>query len=267
MASMGKWLAALVLSSPTAGVAQGFDNGNVVALHRAGLGDHTIIAKVNSLSCEYDVSTDGLIALKQAGMSDDVIAAMVSRCDASPRAQRVGSTGADPAAAHVPGIYVVQDWLPAPQMRMMRPSKASGIKVTGNGSILLPYVGKLLLPDGASRVAIRNHRPVFYFYFPAGDRDVSDFGSPRSIAAQSPDEFTLVRFRVRKDAREVGIGKISVDGNRKGIDPRAAIRFETSEAGESAFKVVLARDLEPGEYAFVLTGAHNAARVYDFSIL
>ena len=255
-----------VASLSSASSPQGFDNRSIVALHRAGLGDTTIIAKVKSLSCGYDVSTDGLIALKQAGVSDDVIAAMVSRCDASPRAQGIGSASADPSSAHAPGIYVMQDWLAPPHLQIMRPSKASGIKVTGNGSILLPYVGKLVLPDERSRIGIKNHRPIFYFYFRARDRNVSDFGTPESIAAQSPDEFSLVQFRVRKDEREVGIGKVSIYSSRRGIDPKAAIRFESSEEGESAFKVVVGRDLDPGEYAFVLTGANNSARVYDFTI-
>ncbi|WP_375395345.1 hypothetical protein [uncultured Sphingomonas sp.] len=255
---------ALVLSS--AASAQRFDNKSVVALHHAGLGDNTIIAKVNGLPCSYDVSTDGLIALKQAGVSDDVIAAMVARCSASPHAQGVGAGSTDPAVAHPPGIYVMQDWLGTPKMQLMRPSKASGIKVTGNGSILLPYVGKLVLPDEHSRVEVKTHRPVFYFYFLAGGRKVSDFCTPDSVAAQSPDEFTLVRFKVRKDEREVGTGKVSAYSSRRGIDTKDVIRFETSEVGESAFKVSESRDLEPGEYAFVLTGANGTARVYDFTI-
>ena len=244
-----------------------FDNRSVVALHHAGLGDSTIVAKVNSLPCTYDVSTDGLIALKQAGISDEVIAAMVGRCDASAHAQPAAANSADPAAPHMPGIYVPQDGPPAPRMQSIRPSKASGIKVTGNGTILLPYVGRLVLPDDHSRVRVGNHRPVFYFYFLVGDRQVSDFGTPDSVAAQSPDEFSLVQFKVKTNEREVGIGRISAYGGRRGIDPRDAIRFETSEIGGSAFKVFVDHDLAAGEYAFVLTGANGAARVYDFTIL
>ena len=245
---------------------QTFDNKSVVALHRAGLGDTTIIAKVNGLPCGYDVSTDGLIALKQAGLPDDVIGAMVARCNVVAKAGSIGPSSADPSTRHKPGIYVPEDGSDPARMQPMRPSKASGIKVSGNGSILLPFVGRLVLPDEQSRVAIKNHRPVFYFYFLAGDENVSDFGTPNSIAAQSPDEFSLVRFKVKKNEREVGIGKISVYSSRRGIDPKDAIRFDATEIGPSAFKVVVDRDLDAGEYAFVLTGANNAARVYDFTI-
>ena len=191
MRRVGWWLAVAFLSLSTPAFAQGgedkrFDNKSVVALHQAGLGDNTIIAKVNSVACGYDVTTDGLIALKQAGLSDDVIAAMVARCGGEPRPQATGQASADPSSAHMPGIYVVQDWLAAPQMQLMRPSKASGIKVTGNGSILLPYVGKQVLPDEQSRVGVKSHRPVFYFYFVAGDRKVSDFGTPNRSRRNRP---------------------------------------------------------------------------------
>lgn len=260
-------VAVAILLGATPAAAQKFDNKSVVALHHAGLGDATIVAKVNSLPCGYDVSTDGLIALKHADLSDAVITAMVGRCNASTRAQGLGADGTDPASMHQPGIYVMQDWLGPPQMQLMRPSKASGVKVTGNGSILLPYVGKLVLPDEQSRVGVKNHRPIFYFYFLAGDGKVSDFGTPNSVAAQSPDEFSLVHFKVKKNEREVGIGKVSVYNSRRGIDTKDAIRFETSELGDAAFKVKVASDLEPGEYAFVLTGANGSARVYDFTIL
>ena len=272
MDRIGWWLAAafLSLSAPAfaqAGEEKGFDNKSVIALHQAGLGDNTIVAKINSSACGYDVTTNGLITLKQAGVADDVIAAMVARCGDSPRPQATGLATADPLSAHVPGIYVLQDWIAAPQMQLMRPSKASGIKVTGNGSILLPYVGRLVLPDEQSRIGIKTHHPVFYFYFVAGDRKVSDFGTPNSVAAQSPDEFSLVHFKVKKNEREVGVGKISAYSSQRGIDPKEAIRFDASEIGGSAFKVRSERDLEPGEYAFVLTGANGTARVYDFTIL
>ena len=263
MKFLGWTASAVLLALSSAAGSQGFDNKSVVALHRAGLGDTAIIAKVNGLSCNYDVSTDGLIALKQAGLSDEVIAAMVSRCNGA----QGGTNGADPASAHAPGIYVVQDGQGGPQLQPMRPSKASGIKVTGNGSILLPYLGRLVLPAAQSRVAIHTGKPVFYFYFRVGDQNVSDFGTPYSIAAQSPDEFSLVRFKVKTNERDVVIGKMSAFGSRRGVDPKDAIPFETSEIGPSAFKVTMARDLEPGEYAFVLTGANGTARVYDFTIL
>jgi hypothetical protein len=74
--------------------AQPFDNKAVVALHKAGLGDDTILAKIASLPCHYDTSTDALIALKRGGLSDAVIASMVRRCTGTDKAQGPGEGAA-----------------------------------------------------------------------------------------------------------------------------------------------------------------------------
>ena len=52
-------------------------NESVVKLVKAGMGEDTIVGIVNSQPGRYSVSTDSLIALKQASVSDKVIAAMV----------------------------------------------------------------------------------------------------------------------------------------------------------------------------------------------
>lgn len=43
----------------------------------AKLGEAFIIAKIKSSTCKFDTSTDALIELKQAGVSNDIIKAMV----------------------------------------------------------------------------------------------------------------------------------------------------------------------------------------------
>lgn len=259
------WLAAIALA-PSSAIAQAFDNAAVKALHAAGLGETAIVAKINSLPCGYDVSTAGLISLKQAGLTDGVIAAMVNRCTASSRAQGYAANSADPAVPHAPGIYVVEDGPGAATLQPLRPSKASGVKVTGNGSVLMPYRARLVLPETGSHMPLRSAQPVFYFYFDVPDRRVSDFGTANSAAAQSPDEFTLVRFSVKGNQREVGMGKVSAYDIRRGIDPAASIAFAAQDTGEGVFKVSFAEKLVPGEYGFVLTGATGTSRVYDFSI-
>lgn len=245
--------------------AQVFDNSAVIALQKAGLGEGSIMAKVGSLPCGYDVSTGGLVSLKQAGVPDGIITAMVERCSSSSRAQ--GMVGADgPTAAHAPGIYLSQDWLSSSPLQVVRPSRAGAVKVSGNGSILLPLVSTLVIPDDRSGTVVKNRRPTFFFYFEPTDRKVGDFGMASTIAAQSPSEFTLVRLKPRKGAREVSIGKVSALSARSGMSSKAAIDFRVEEIGDSSYKVGFDQELAPGEYGFVLTGANNAARVYDFTV-
>lgn len=51
-------------------------NEDVIKLHKAGLDDADILAKIRSSPCQFDTSTDGLILLMQSGVSEAVINAM-----------------------------------------------------------------------------------------------------------------------------------------------------------------------------------------------
>src|ERR1700744_370375 len=56
---------------------QSLNNASVTKMVNAGLSDDVVIATINSSPGQYTTSPDALIALKQAGVSDKVIAAMV----------------------------------------------------------------------------------------------------------------------------------------------------------------------------------------------
>ncbi|MBP2276695.1 MULTISPECIES: hypothetical protein [Sphingomonas] len=249
--------------------AQVFDNHAVIALREAGLGEATLLTKINSLPCAYDVSTDGLISLKKAGVTDPVIAAMVSRCIASSRAQGIDNGSMDPLVKHAPGIYLAQDWLADQRVVLLRPATGSGTRTTGNGSVLFPLKSMLTLPQPASQNHALSKRPTFYFYFDTADRNVSDFGVERSVAAQSPSEFSLVRFRIKGNAREIEVGRLSAYFSislRKGVNAKDTTAFVATEVGDGIFKVSASDDMPPGEYAFIFSGESGRSRVYDFSV-
>lgn len=263
---MRKLLAAGVIGLTCAAHAQTFDNEAVLALHKAGLGDSAIITKIDSLPCAYDVSTARLIALKKAGLSDDVLAAMIARCAGAGRAQGVESGSADPAAHHAPGIYLVAEPAGSAALQLLRPAIASGERTTGNGSLLFPFKVKLVVPRSSAQITAHGGHPVFYFYFDAADRKVSGFGRMATVSAQSPGEFNLVHFTIRNAGREVDIGRLVGFNRSAGIDPRYTLPFVSQELGDGVFKVTPDQPLAPGEYAFVLSGEKGHTRIYDFSV-
>lgn len=263
----------IALTMPCAALAQ-TDNKTILILAKAGLGDGVIIDKIESTSCGYDVSTDGLIALKLAGISDNVISAMVRRCATLSEVRGVAGddASADPKIRHSPGIYVFQDWLDPNKLQVLRPSKSSGLRSSGNGSIIFPLVVKMVVPGLSGQVPVTVNSPSFYFYFDPSNAKVSDFGLESSSAAQSPSEFSLVKFRAKDGSREVAISKASYYGGspvalRNGIDPKYTARFDSEEAGAGIYKVTFPDGLDGGEYAFVFTGANGTARIYDFSVV
>lgn len=54
-------------------------NSDVITLSNAHLSDEAIIGKINSTRGNFDVRTDALVTLKNAGVSDKVIDAVVKR--------------------------------------------------------------------------------------------------------------------------------------------------------------------------------------------
>ncbi len=61
---------------------QTLNNAAVIKMVKAGLSDELIMTTIHAQSGTYDVSTDGLIALKAAGVSDKVVSAMVVKAAA-----------------------------------------------------------------------------------------------------------------------------------------------------------------------------------------
>jgi len=84
---------------PQSAPMQGLTNDDVMKMVRVKLADAVIIAKINSSACSFDTSVDDLAKLKQAGVSDAVLEAMVkgeSQPTAAPPASAVPDTGSLP---------------------------------------------------------------------------------------------------------------------------------------------------------------------------
>lgn len=83
--------------TPQAPAAPGLTNDDIIKLLQAKLPDSVVIAKIKSSNCEFDTSTDGLIKLKKAGVSDAVLQAMV---EAPPPSNPPDSADNTPAPAN-----------------------------------------------------------------------------------------------------------------------------------------------------------------------
>src|SRR3984957_13472570 len=83
--SMRKGLVALLFLAFTSFLTaqQPLNDDSVIKMVKAGLSDDVIVATINANPGAYDASPDGLIALKQAGVSNKVIDAIVAKSTAS----------------------------------------------------------------------------------------------------------------------------------------------------------------------------------------
>ena len=258
-------LAIALWAAAPAASAEEFNNSSVVALTQAGIGEDVLLAKVASLPCTYDVSTQSIVALKRAGVSNAVIAAMIERCASSSKAQGAVAGAAGPSVKRSAGLYVDRGVAPEYRLEKVRPITGSGGRVTGNGSILFPYRLKLGIPRSTAQMAVASSQPRFYFYFEPEDARVGDFGTSATASAQSPSEFSLIRFSTKDGQREMVIAKQQAFGGSVGINPKDAIQFSMDEIGDGIFAVT-PTTLAPGEYGFVLKAGSDTYRIYDFSV-
>ena len=96
---------------------QALNNDSVIKLVKAGLSDDLIVSTINAQTGTYDTSTDGLIALKGAGVSDKVVSAMVAKAAAPPPTPPVPPLApvANPGAVPAPTTPASVVQPPAPQ--------------------------------------------------------------------------------------------------------------------------------------------------------
>ncbi len=110
-------LAAAALSAPLS--AETLDNEAIVQLVDVGLGEEAIIAKIDATASRFDVTTNQLIGLKNAGVPSSVIAAMIAKSNAPSvsTSATVSMDDPDPMVPHASGGYLMADWLPDPKMQ------------------------------------------------------------------------------------------------------------------------------------------------------
>ena len=279
-------LAAVTFSVPVA--AETLNNASVIELVKIGLGDEAVVAKIKASAAQYDTSTSALIALKQAGASSSVIAAMIEAANGanvSANAQ-MSSDSPDPKVPHPSGIYLLSNWTAEPKMLVIDATTSNQTKTGGFlGYALTGGIAsvsfKTVVPNANARVVTQNPRPTFYFYFDQAGRSLSNGGGSAfwvAGAVTSPNEFSLVRFDVKNDRREAKVGKFNIGGAKAGVMDKDRIPFTYTTIAPGVYEVRPDNELAGGEYGFIYSASTGGggvgisgmgaqtSKIFDFSI-
>jgi hypothetical protein len=236
------------------------------------------VAKINDTRGTYDTSTNALIRLKQAGVPDPVIAAMLNRSRSPVLAGGVAdNANPDPLAAHSPGIYLLD---PRGAGRMMRldPTMSNQTKTSNLWGYAFTYglssmKLKTVVPNATARVQAATRRPTFYFYFNQSSplASMADFSTGFAMTMTSPSEFSLIHFDQKRDHREAAVMSLNIGGAKTGVSDKARVAFTYEDVAPGVFRVTPTADLPPGEYGFVASmsagvGMGSIARIFDFSV-
>jgi outer membrane lipoprotein SlyB len=86
---MRKILLILLMAVPLAALAAPMSNDDVIRMVKGGLNDTTVMQAIDGAEPNFDTSPDGLVKLKQGGVSDAVIQRILARRGAPPMAASV----------------------------------------------------------------------------------------------------------------------------------------------------------------------------------
>jgi hypothetical protein len=257
-------------------------NEEVISLAKAGLNETIIVNKIKTSKSSFDLSTDGLIKLKQAGVSDNIVTAMLeaksgkSLQTASGQSANSRATGDpnDPMSPHGYGLYLFEEKDGVRKMTQLAPNVSAQNRTGGLFTSSLTYgIGKVKtkanLPGTTANLQLKDAMPTFYFYL-----DTASGGlNTASGIPSTPNEFTLVRFNVRSDNREVTIAKGNAFGMKGGLSDEYVMPFDAQDLGNGIFKVTPKVTLKNGEYGFYLLNSGNSnasaaigAKFFDFGV-
>jgi len=260
--------------------AQALNNESIIKMAKAGLSEDVILSTVNASAGAYDTTADGLIALKAAGVSDRVIAALVVKgTGAAPAAVPASAPTAadpdDPNSPHDSGVYIVINDASGKKKMVFIDRVGAGRQKTSNvlGSAFSYGIAKAKVKAEipGSHAVVRTHeaRPVFYMFFPSS-ANLGGFGGNDVIT--SPSQFSLISLEEKKDHRETAVAKMGFASASAGTDDKRAKLFDVERIRNGVYRLTPKTDLEGGEYAYIAsTGTSGSATqhtvvIYDFGV-
>jgi hypothetical protein len=238
------------------GQNKAFTNDDVIQMVRAGFNEETIIEAIRANKQNYDTSVEALVKLKNGGVSERVISAMLTAAQAKLTSPRSGGEGV--ALPDEAGVYVLKDdrYVElATEAVDWRSKFFSPVTTTGNltRSQLIAQLKGLRSPLQLS-----------------GDVELLIVCMEGVTAA----EYHLMLAELNKDNRDFRVNFQTLRGDvliAIGGAGKSAMRFESEKIGAGKYRVRL-RDLKNGEYAFLppgtttISGVLPSGKLYTFGL-
>jgi hypothetical protein len=236
-------------------------NDAILKMAKAGLGEDILLSTVKSQPGRYTTSPDDLIALKGAGVTDKVIAAMIEKNasgGAAPAAASAAPAAAPKAAAPVTevGVYYLKGeaWTDLPP-------EVVNFKTGG----VLKSIGTAGIVKGDVNGHVN------------GEHSKTGLKSPVSLLVYAPEgtaitEYQLLRLRDSKDGREfrtVTGGVMHVSGGAT----RDLVPFESKKTAPRTYEIVLP-SLGTGDYGLLppaggdsTSSSGRIGKIYSFRLI
>jgi len=212
-------------------------DASIINLHKAGLDDDVIIAKVETSKTNFDLSTDKLIELKNAGISSALIKSLIDKgksggtpiaAEPAPRREPMAVNPAALDNLNTPYYFNKQ------QNRYVATEKmVASVKVKHK---MLGYGGTSFLYEAngsCSPVRVKSEDDLSFM--------INTGGNPLP-------EFVLYKLKVDGDKRDAASMEVKLFGGTK--TPENVITYNTSVVMSGVYKITVSQRLAPGEYFF-----------------
>ncbi len=216
-------------------------NQDIIGLVRSNMADGTILTVIRSGQTAFNTSASELIRLRQAGVSDAIISAMV---------ETTAYRAPTPAGRATPALHgalnpeevILSDAGQQEPMRYLTPQMRMAARAMGFGG----FAQYAVLGGTRATLRLRSRQPEFLLAVPSN--------------AQAESYFTLANFAVRNNGtREVLVGggymSYSSGIHRDRVVATTSARLpDQSRAppGYTIYRIAVANPLAAGEYALVL---------------
>jgi hypothetical protein len=245
-------------------------NDSVISMVKGGLGEAVVLARIRSSPANFDTSTNSLLALKKAGVSDKVIEAMVS-------APRSGAAAAAPAAP-TPAAPSAGTSAPAPSVSASARNSAGGAAATLPRDSIFHLNGAKYVEMQPQVVEIEISNAVFSSKSDVvlggrrADYRITD-RQPQFYSYFAPTEALLVKLKPgeKKNDRNLKMGSGGYHpyggSSRMGIRSEDRIAVKSEREANGFYRISPSSPLPSGEYGFiVLSGATAGGRMFDFGV-
>ncbi|MEO0440618.1 MAG: hypothetical protein AAF067_07045 [Pseudomonadota bacterium] len=242
--------------------AEKLGNDDIKGLLAAGLSTETVVAKIEISETDFNTDVTDLISLKNEGIPSAVIAAMVSASGRqAEKPKPLSATSPDPMEPHFAGVYLIDHMDPKADLARIDSMMTSQTKTGGilgyalTGGIASASL-KAVIPGESAKVDSPIGKPEFYFFFDSsnnveGSGQSGVFAAGAAISVQSPNEFSLIKLKRKKDRREARFGSFNIAGAKTGVMDKDRIPFNYEEIRTGVFKVTPQAELKSGEYGFI----------------
>ena len=222
-----------------------------------GFGPAMIVSKIKSTPGRYDTSISAIDALKKAGITDDIIMAMMdstskSSNTVSASATTVGNSTVFTTSSRRLGIFYAKDTNGKTDLVEVEATTFRKAHVGGMFTSALTYgikkiKEKVIFSGANAQLQVDSGTPVFMFY-----------------VNESPKNYSLVRLDQKKGQREIIVSEANIFGADAGIKDSVVVPIKIDKVEDGVYKVTPSGTLAAGEYAFFFGAEQNLA--YDFGV-